>query len=399
KILADATVNGDGGRVILWSDEYTGFYGDISAKGGLAGGDGGFVETSSKNNLQAFGRVNASAQNGRGGTWLLDPLNLTISGGVSTSVTASPSFAPIATGANVQNTDIESALSAGTAVIVTTATAASVTVTEPGTLTVNAPISPIGNAANLTLNADSTLTINASINLSANTAADLVLASSGNVIIGGALTVGSSGLGGSITINAGGRTVSQTAALVGDTLTVNAGTILLADAANQFTTVSLNSLNDAGAFAEVNSQYRDLNNYTVTVTGTAGSGNVQLASDTGTVTIGSLNGATGVQGLLLGTSNDTATSTYFSGTPTIRIQTLAAQTSGTIQFNDVGGLEIGTVFGVPGVSAGNIRLSTSGSLTQTEPIIVPGVFAARVTGAGNRIELEDPDNNVGSVLL
>jgi hypothetical protein len=385
--------------VILWSDEYTGFYGDISARGGVQGGNGGFVETSSKDNLQAFGFVDASAPQGEGGNWLLDPLNITISTAVNRSVTAAPNFAPTATGANVQNTAIDVALGGGTSVTVTTTTAASVTVVEAGTLTVNAPITGPANGGNLTLNADSTLTINAAIDLSANTAADLILTSKGAVIIGGALTVGSAGAGGTITINAGGQTVSQTTALIGDTLTVNAGTIRLADAANQFATVNLNSKSASGDVAVVNTQYRDLDNYTVSISGTAGSGNALLATDTGTVQIGSLNGATGIQGLLLGTSNDTATSTYFSSTPTIRIQTLAAQTSGTIQFIDVGGLEIGTVFGVGGVSASNVRLTTSGSLTQTEPIVVPGVFAASVTGAGNTIELEDSDNNVGSVLL
>lgn len=78
KIISDATSNGNGGRVILWSDEYTGFYGDISAQGGISGGDGGFVETSSKVNLQAFGSGNTYAPFGLPGEWLLDPTDVTI---------------------------------------------------------------------------------------------------------------------------------------------------------------------------------------------------------------------------------------------------------------------------------------------------------------------------------
>ena len=50
-IKADATENGDGGKVIVWSDEITGFYGDISARGGAEGGNGGFVEVSGKDTL------------------------------------------------------------------------------------------------------------------------------------------------------------------------------------------------------------------------------------------------------------------------------------------------------------------------------------------------------------
>ncbi|MGB5080477.1 MAG: filamentous hemagglutinin N-terminal domain-containing protein [Burkholderiales bacterium] len=71
-IRADAGTTGDGGRVIVWSDAETRFYGAISARGGSRSGNGGFVETSGKV-LQAFGSVDTSAPNGQGGNWLLDP--------------------------------------------------------------------------------------------------------------------------------------------------------------------------------------------------------------------------------------------------------------------------------------------------------------------------------------
>ena len=48
QIRANAVEHGKGGRVIVWSDERTDFAGMIQAKGGLLGGDGGFMETSSK---------------------------------------------------------------------------------------------------------------------------------------------------------------------------------------------------------------------------------------------------------------------------------------------------------------------------------------------------------------
>ncbi len=63
-IDASATGNGQGGKVVLWSDDRTDFSGGINAMGGSEGGDGGLVETSSKKNLQAFGRVRAEAPNG-----------------------------------------------------------------------------------------------------------------------------------------------------------------------------------------------------------------------------------------------------------------------------------------------------------------------------------------------
>ena len=83
RISANSTQNGDGGRVILWSDRYTGSFGNIQARGGAYGGDGGFVETSSKNDLSVFGFVDVGAIKGNGGLWLLDPANLTVTGTVT----------------------------------------------------------------------------------------------------------------------------------------------------------------------------------------------------------------------------------------------------------------------------------------------------------------------------
>jgi hypothetical protein len=45
-INASATGKGDGGKVVLWSDQRTTFAGTILARGGVKGGDGGFIETS-----------------------------------------------------------------------------------------------------------------------------------------------------------------------------------------------------------------------------------------------------------------------------------------------------------------------------------------------------------------
>jgi len=78
-IRANATKQGNGGEVILWSDEYTGFYGEIFARGGPQGGDGGFVETSALFNLQVDGQVDVGADLGKSGTWLLDPAEVYIS--------------------------------------------------------------------------------------------------------------------------------------------------------------------------------------------------------------------------------------------------------------------------------------------------------------------------------
>ncbi|HIK53272.1 MAG TPA: filamentous hemagglutinin N-terminal domain-containing protein, partial [Oscillatoriales cyanobacterium M59_W2019_021] len=63
-IFADAIQQGNGGRVIVWADESTGFFGNVSARGGANGGNGGFVEVSGKESLQFDGNVDLSAANG-----------------------------------------------------------------------------------------------------------------------------------------------------------------------------------------------------------------------------------------------------------------------------------------------------------------------------------------------
>ncbi|MFA6501721.1 MAG: filamentous hemagglutinin N-terminal domain-containing protein, partial [Parachlamydiales bacterium] len=78
-IYCDAIQRGDGGKVIVWSDDTTYYNGQIYARGGKEIGDGGFVETSGKENLGvAFGNANTMSPNGKIGSWLLDPSSITI---------------------------------------------------------------------------------------------------------------------------------------------------------------------------------------------------------------------------------------------------------------------------------------------------------------------------------
>ena len=67
---------GDGGKVIVWANDLTGYFGQISARGGVQGGNGGLVEVSGKHALAFNGVVNTSAPSGRVGTLLLDPDNI-----------------------------------------------------------------------------------------------------------------------------------------------------------------------------------------------------------------------------------------------------------------------------------------------------------------------------------
>ena len=83
---ADALSEGDGGRVIVWADNTTRFSGDIKARGGSAGGDGGFAEVSGKQNLVFRGTADLTAAEGSIGTILFDPKNITIENGPESTI-------------------------------------------------------------------------------------------------------------------------------------------------------------------------------------------------------------------------------------------------------------------------------------------------------------------------
>ena len=85
KIKADAIDQGNGGKVVIWSNDKTFFDGFISARGGANGGDGGKVETSG-HTLVATGKVDTTAPYGKTGMWLLDPALGCISDGASCTV-------------------------------------------------------------------------------------------------------------------------------------------------------------------------------------------------------------------------------------------------------------------------------------------------------------------------
>lgn len=151
-IHADADVQGDGGRVVLWANDTTRAHGHISARGGAQGGNGGLVETSAHSlDVNGLG-VDTRASQGQTGTWLLDPADVTIAAATTDASESAGVFSPSsgASTANLNVVDLVAAL-AGTNVTVTTAnTGASgsglgdinvnavVTWTAPTTLTLNA---------------------------------------------------------------------------------------------------------------------------------------------------------------------------------------------------------------------------------------------------------------------
>jgi len=80
-LKADALQTGNGGEVVLWSDQSMRFTGNISAKGGALSGNGGNAEVSGLTSFGYGGLTDLSAANGLNGTLLLDPNNITIVAG------------------------------------------------------------------------------------------------------------------------------------------------------------------------------------------------------------------------------------------------------------------------------------------------------------------------------
>ena len=165
-IHADAITEGDGGKVIVWADDITRYYGNISARGGAQGGDGGFAEVSGKRMLDFQGAANLGAAQGATGTLLLDPENIQIeSGGLVSSaletllgLLGAGTFADgqlLFTEASGQTIAINpSVLNASTANIVLQANSA---------IDVNDPVFLANNGVSITLEAGGYLNVNGSI--------------------------------------------------------------------------------------------------------------------------------------------------------------------------------------------------------------------------------------------
>ena len=111
-VKADAIAAGNGGKVIIWSDEATRFYGKVSAKGGAIAGNGGFVEVSGKQFLDFNGQVDTFALKGLPGTLLLDPTNITIVAGANNppQLAANDQFADPGVNNTIANGTINAAI-------------------------------------------------------------------------------------------------------------------------------------------------------------------------------------------------------------------------------------------------------------------------------------------------
>jgi filamentous hemagglutinin family protein len=162
-IDASAKTTGNGGKVVVWSDQTTNFAGLIKARGGALSGNGGFVEVSSHGVLRFNGLVDLRAPFGTSGTLLLDPQNVTICSNCTDTEEGNQAtlnggvFAPGGNNSTLEVQTLQNQLGLSD-VVVTTGTAG----TQSGDITVIAPVG-WSTANTLTLNAAHDININSSI--------------------------------------------------------------------------------------------------------------------------------------------------------------------------------------------------------------------------------------------
>ena len=151
-INADALTNGSGGRVIVWADEATRFYGTVTAQGGVQSGNGGFAEVSGKAFLDYAGVADLSAVQGQFGTLLLDPAIITVVAGANNppELAANDAFGDPGANNTINNGTID-------------ATTANVILQATGDIIFDAPINIAQQGVGITAQANNYIEVNQSI--------------------------------------------------------------------------------------------------------------------------------------------------------------------------------------------------------------------------------------------
>ena len=446
-IKADAGTSGNGGTVVVWSDDLTRYYGNISARGGSQGGNGGFAEVSG-GSLNFSGTVDLRAPNGHVGELLLDPKNITVTNGGTntlagnvnftdnpgTSVTFSPASLVTALGsANVDlqannnitfNNSVDASgqatinnltLQAGNSIILNNST---ITLTSSG----NHP----GGAFNATFNdggataadrdagtATFTMTgassgINASGGITiqsgnfAGTPGDITLTSlsttpnnvaqtSGNIVVMNNAVAGQNiSVSGTLATDGASASGGSTAGQAAGTIQLTAsGSVSLVGAGSALSAAGGNGHGgqaggDGGSISLTSGTTMSLVG-TITTSGGVGA----PVGGPGSVTLDNTGNATGAGLITTGTLNlNGAGNVGTGGTPlSTAITALALNKSGGDTFvSDTGALA------VQGSTTGNLGVTTTGNITQGAALVV-GATANFNAGAANDVTLNNAAND------
>ena len=317
-IKADALgPEGDGGRVILWSDQQSVFLGSISALPGSDAGAGGFIEVSSGDSL-TFAGTAVSGIGERKGTVLLDPKNITISVSSGSITDATFEINP-----DLDYTISPAALAGllGSAQDVVLQANNDITVLDPVT------VSAGGAGGDLTLEAGRSVLFNADI-----------FTDGGDLNVFANQTLAAGAL--DFYRDPGAAVIAMAD---GTTLDAGGGTIRLTMQTDP--TKADNTTGDI-TLGNLSASEVQITNF--------GIGNVRQNAGSGISAGGLL--LTGEGSFLLDQSND--------------VDTLAAATgiSSTLDFWDTDGLSVGSVAGTSGIETGSLWIEAHGVLAVDAPI-------------------------------
>ncbi|HVE44129.1 MAG TPA: autotransporter-associated beta strand repeat-containing protein, partial [Gammaproteobacteria bacterium] len=380
---ADAISFGDGGKVVIWADQDTYFYGSISARGGAMGGNGGWVETSGKAYLDvATARVNTLAPAGLTGTWLLDPTNIYIATNQAAATTAG--MVGTDSTANVNNAGTFQASGAVQDSLLTVANlVAGLGSSNIIVTTTNASGTGLGNIT----------VVNAVTWASANT---LTLTAANNIVINAAITTGTAAS--RLILNAVG-TITQTAVIAGSGgITLSSGTFT----ASQANTYSGVTTIDGGVFTASNTGALGTSSSIAVATGAALRVTVASLTNANTITLNGTGNA-GAGALQFSANNtsisnplslSTTSSIVGTGTGTYTFSGAITGTGTNLTINLASGLSFPAV---TLTSGGSLSVTTSGAISQTGFLSIAGT-SSFTAGAGT-ISLASNNNFTGAVAL
>ena len=156
-IDTSATQSGNGGSIAIWSELKTIVAGTLQSMGGLLSGNGGFIETSSKGIVTLSPTANittrSNSNSGKTGTWLLDPIDLTIDAAAANVISAALSNNNVVIevnanttacpgmGACIQHGNGNLSIASGADILKAGANYTSLTLLASGTFSLNANIS------------------------------------------------------------------------------------------------------------------------------------------------------------------------------------------------------------------------------------------------------------------
>jgi filamentous hemagglutinin family protein len=433
-VRADATDAGDGGKVVLWSDQATQAYGTISVRGGPRAGNGGLVETSGHHLDVAGVRIDASAAHGRSGDWLLDPFDIeVINSGGSPTLTNFDEFTDLpSTGTSLVSADAISGASANvmlqathditfTDPVIISAPGVGLTALAGNNINVNGSIATSGGAITLRANDNSggaasgagVVNVNNMINAGGGnvtvSGTSVGLTSIGAIVsAGGAVALNASASGGVITmasgssINAGGGQIKLTAddmALAGSLNAGSGSVALTANSAGRAIDLGTDTAGQLGlTVAELSTITADR-----VAIGDTNSGAIRITAPqtTNFNSLSLISGGTITQnpGALLSGGHSLrlqgSAVTLLEANPTGVIA--GSTTSGDFEYRSINGIAISNVDGANGISvpgSANIKLMSDMQINQSAPLTGGGLGLRAQYG----VDLTNPGNSFGKVV-